>query len=174
METTKKAHLRESQTRTMTQLQLLEPERFDALARSLTTTGSRPRLLGALVLGSLGRLAVGSVNEAAAHDALRGCAKLKGKRKKKCIKKARAHNAEHDNPSSPVCDNGQTTCAGACFDLQSSEEHCGICGNQCTEREVCQAGDCCRPSFTLCTDVCAAGSNCSACCSGFCFSDNTC
>ena len=147
-------------------------DRFDALTRALATSGSRRQALG-LLAGSLGLLAV-SAGEAEAHDLREKCKEIRSKKKRrKCIKEARRHKAEHE-AETPRCDEGLTTCAGACHDVKTSKEHCGACNNACQGLEVCQSGDCCRPSFVLCTDVCAAGSDCSICCSGFCFSDNTC
>jgi hypothetical protein len=73
----------------------MEAGRFAALLRSLSASPSRRsavRLLAGLVLGS--PLALD--DNAAAHNALKKCKKIDDKAKrKKCVKKAKAHNATH-------------------------------------------------------------------------------
>ena len=71
-------------------------DRLPAPHRSLPAAPSRRaalRLLAGLALGPLGPWRV-----ADAHDALPGCRKKKGKKRKKCLKRARAHNARHATP----------------------------------------------------------------------------
>lgn len=41
-----------------------------------------------------------------------------------------------------VCAAGQTQCAAACVDLQTSKTSCGVCGNACAENQTCAAGVC--------------------------------
>jgi hypothetical protein len=150
----------------------LDQRRLDEVAHGLATGGiSRARALRMLagaalgvVLGGAGLVSVADPAEAACKRVGRRC----GRRRGRCCRGARCRNGVC------VCREGRARCAGRCFDLQTSEKHCGVCGNACSGLQVCQSGDCCRPSFTLCSDVCAPGTNCSACCSGFCFSDNTC
>lgn len=71
-----------------------------------------------------------------------------------------------------VCRDGLVACDGACVDLSSNDEHCGVCGHACKLPTVygdCKAGGC--PSakfcgsvemgFTTCEDVCASyGQHC--------------
>lgn len=40
------------------------------------------------------------------------------------------------------CTAGQTQCAAACVDLQTSKTSCGACGNACAENQTCVAGVC--------------------------------
>jgi hypothetical protein len=146
---------------------MVYPERFDELALAVATDQiSRRRMLkmlAATVVGGGGLLLSANPAQARCQRVGRRCG---GGRR--CCSGARCAGGRC------VCKEGFTNCGGRCRDLNNSRNHCGTCFNECLSNEVCQSGDCCRPSFTLCTDVCAAGSNCSACCSGFCFGDNTC
>ena len=139
---------------------------FDTLARSLTKPAGRRVVLRALAGGAV----AAAVARIGVKEAAAGC-RLVGERCKErddCCSNTRCKNG------TCVCQSGYTNCSGRCRDLNNSRTSCGTCGNRCLSSEVCQSGNCCRPSFTLCTDVCQAGSDCAACCSGFCFSDNTC
>jgi thiol-disulfide isomerase/thioredoxin len=40
------------------------------------------------------------------------------------------------------CPRGQTCCEGRCTDLNTSEEHCGECGQTCVEGKACCEGHC--------------------------------
>src|SRR5215203_142415 len=94
--------------------------RFDAIARSFSSAGSRRRALTGLLLGSLGLLGAWA-DEATAKN----CKKIKKKQKrKKCLAKAKLG----DTPpvSSLSCPEGQRVCQGSC-----------IPSNQC-----CTDGDC--------------------------------
>ena len=43
----------------------------------------------------------------------------------------------------PVICSGETTdCSGTCVDLQSDDDHCGMCGRQCDECAPCMDGSC--------------------------------
>jgi hypothetical protein len=54
-----------------------------------------------------------------------------------------------------VCPPGQEFCAGACTDLQTSDEHCGACEAACTGGKVCEAAECvCSPTQTECGTEC--------------------
>ncbi|MGH7963656.1 MAG: hypothetical protein ACRERD_17825, partial [Candidatus Binatia bacterium] len=70
---------------------------IDDLARLVVTHSSRRtvfRAIAGLALGS--NLVAASRNESGAHDLLVRCKKIKSKKKrKKCVKKARRHNAQH-------------------------------------------------------------------------------
>jgi hypothetical protein len=147
---------------------MVDPDHFDELAVAAATEpvsrGRLLKMLTAALLGGGGILMGADAAEAACKRVGQRC----GRRRGRCCRRARCAGGRCR------CRDGFANCGGRCFDVQASEKHCGTCDNTCSSNEVCQSGDCCRPSFTLCTDVCAAGSNCSACCSGFCFSDNTC
>lgn len=41
-----------------------------------------------------------------------------------------------------ACTSGETNCFGTCADLQLDLQHCGLCGQACTESEVCESGSC--------------------------------
>lgn len=63
-----------------------------------------------------------------------------------------------------------TTCSGACADLQTSAAHCGACGRACAAGETCTAGACglaCPTGQTACSGRCVdlnvAADNCGAC-----------
>jgi hypothetical protein len=54
-----------------------------------------------------------------------------------------------------VCPPAQEFCAGACTDLQTSDEHCGACDAACTGGKVCEAAECvCSPTQTECGTEC--------------------
>lgn len=72
-----------------------------------------------------------------------------------------------DGDGEIVCRDGLVACDGACLDLSSNDEHCGVCGHACKRPTVygeCKHGKC--PSakfcgsvemgFTTCEDVCAS------------------
>ena len=142
---------------------------FDCISRALTKSASRRSamriLAGGAMAAALTRL---GFEEAGAACRLVGQS-CEGNRD--CCQNSQCSRGKR---RVCVCKEGYTNCSNRCRDLNNSRTSCGTCGNRCQSNEVCQSGDCCRPSFTLCTDVCQAGSDCSACCSGFCFSDNTC
>ena len=87
----------------------MDGQQFDDLARAWVE-GSAPRrnALRFLVGGALGLLGWHSLEEAAAHDTLKKCKKIKDKKKKKaCIKKAKKHADQHAKET-PLC--GGLTC----------------------------------------------------------------
>src|SRR5687768_6013271 len=72
----------------------MDANRFDTMARSLAASGSRRRALALAISGAFAHLL--TRDDAEAHDLLKKCKKIKNKtKKKKCIKKAKAHNATH-------------------------------------------------------------------------------
>src|SRR5688572_1506255 len=159
----------------------MESDRFDALARSLSTTGSRRRTLAFALSGVLAPLFVRE--DAAAHDPSKRCKKKSGKAKKKCVKQAKAHDAAHASETPPPCvpdcrgkDCGPGGCGGSCGTCGGGSDCVnGICVCP-SETEMCQ-GTCVTP---LClsgmarnpiTCGCCArpGQDCSGdCCSGRC------
>lgn len=72
----------------------------DSLGRSLAATPSRRHALRLFASTALAALAAGqSTEETAAHNALKKCRKLKQRtERKRCIKKAKAHNKKHKKP----------------------------------------------------------------------------
>jgi hypothetical protein len=134
----------------------MDGPRFDTLTKRLATPGSRRRALTALVAGSLSLLGWASTEDIGAHNALEECKKKSGKAKKRCIKKARAHNATHT--TTPRC---TPSCAGK----ECGPDECsGVCGT-CGAGERCEAGQCvCVPQCggrTCGSDGC--GSQCGTC-----------
>ena len=98
--------------------------RFDAVTRSLAMVWSRRDLVAALGAALAPGLRAHTV---AAHDPTQKCRRFKGKRKKqrkKCLKKARAHNARHAARSpidpGPECLEGTKPCDGTCIPT----DHC--------------------------------------------------
>lgn len=65
-------------------------------------------------------------------------------------------------------------CDGACYDSQTSEDHCGICRNACTGGDVCTDGICCPPGGC---PACTVDTDCpladDICCTGTCFDSQT-
>ena len=161
----------------------MDHRQFDNLARSvatLTRTSSRRAVARKLATFSLAA-ALGSrirLEEAEAHNALTACKKKSGKQKRKCIKKAKAHNATHrvpppilivdpPPPEDKSCTNGATACGGACVDTKNDPNHCGGCGQRCLEQAPatcgttgqCVAGSCQRyEAGTICRNASCTGS----------------
>jgi hypothetical protein len=91
------------------------------------------------------------------------------------------------------CPEGERLCRGKCKDLETNGEHCGACGNTCSEGMVCREGSCvqvCGKNQTRCDGSCtnldsdpdhcgACGRECTAdlegatagCSSGTCFQE---
>ena len=65
-----------------------------------------------------------------------------------------------------VCPTGQTACNNVCFDLTSSNAHCGSCTNACATGSTCLSGLCCASGFVNCGGTCVnltASPNCGSC-----------
>ena len=141
----------------------MDAGRFDGLARSLATAGSRRRTLGSLLAGAIGLLGLLDMRpeEAAAHNPLKACKKKSGRAKKRCIKKAKKHNAQHATeapaPAPPPC-------ASAADGFPCPDD-----GNPCTD-DFCRAGTCIHPAKPDRT-ACGGGGQC---CGGQCVADNEC
>jgi hypothetical protein len=170
----------------------MDADRFDILARSLSTAGSRRRALAAILGGSLGLLGWYGAEEVDAHNPLRSCKKKSGRAKKKCLKKARAHNATHTvQAPAPGCTPscaatnpcGSDGCNGSCGSCSGGSCRDGVCAcpdgeEPCRDEcvETCRAGEdrdprdctCCLPEFTACDDV----TGFPPCCSGICDPDS--
>lgn len=53
------------------------------------------------------------------------------------------------------CPMGKTECAGACVDMKTDNENCGMCGTSCTSMMlVCTQGQCCKQGETVCNGAC--------------------
>lgn len=60
-----------------------------------------------------------------------------------------------DSDSGGGCtEEGRTYCGGECVDTSSDKKHCGECGNECAEGQVCRSGRCADES---CVDDCGSG-----------------
>jgi hypothetical protein len=67
-----------------------------------------------------------------------------------------------------TCAPPQLTCAGACVDVASSDQHCGACGTVCMAGKHCALGQCeCAPGQLACGDACVdvltSAQHCGAC-----------
>jgi hypothetical protein len=128
----------------------MDVERFDDLVRSLPNGSSRRRVLSTALGVIPGLLGLARL-ETSGHDALKKCKGKSGAKKKKCLKKAKKHNAQHQ--TEPECRNDgdcpdqvqfcqggscQTVCpseaCGACpicvVNLQSANDRARVCANQ--------------------------------------------
>ena len=135
---------------------------FDALVRILSAPGSRRRALTLVLSGALASLL--ARGDATAHDALRACKKKSGKQKKKCLKKAKQHNAHHVNetpaPTDPTCLGPGVACApptGNC------------CSRNCGCTTVSGQTSCtCRAPDAMCKAINASCATDADCCDGPC------
>jgi hypothetical protein len=107
---------------------------FDMLLRSLSASPSRRRTLrllaGSALAGLLGQTVIHAVD---AHDLLPSCKKKSGKAKKKCLKKAKAHNATH-TVAPPTGTTGDPTPVDPCAGVR--------CGAVPHGMSTCQNGTC--------------------------------
>jgi outer membrane protein assembly factor BamB len=66
-----------------------------------------------------------------------------------------------------VCTSPQVSCNNQCFDLTSSNAHCGSCAVTCTTGTSCLSGVCCATGSVNCSGTCAATAtdvnNCGGC-----------
>ena len=137
----------------------MDDQHFDSLARALATPGSRRRAV-ALALGSaLARLL--AWEDADAHNALVACKKKSGKQKKKCLQKAKQHNAQHALEAAPppagmgcptqCVDQGPASCGmtGTCAN--------GVCQTY-SSSTLCRPASCTNGILTLAAACDGAGS----------------
>jgi hypothetical protein len=125
--------------------------RFDALARSLSIPGSRRRALGGLLLGSLGLLSRTEAEDAIAHNLKAKCKKKSGEAKKKCLKKAKKHQATHSGPPSTL--SGGSGCTPDCAGKACGDDGCG--GSCDCTGGTCDNGVCtCTGNTELCGVTC--------------------
>ena len=135
----------------------MDAERFDALTRTFTGAGTRRRALGGLLLGSLGLLGWQSAEDTDAHDLKAKCKKKSGDAKKKCLKKAKKHAAQHASEPTLTCPQGQRPCRGACLSVL-------ICCDEtdCAGGRTCQNGTCACPATK--PHICPGSQVCRECC----------
>jgi hypothetical protein len=149
----------------------MDDSRFDSLARSLGTAGSRRRALGGLLAGTLGILGWHDGDESAAHDLKAKCKKKSGEAKKKCFKKAKKHKAAHagEAPPGPTCSDGIKNGNESGVDCGGSCPKCGT-GQGCQESGDCASGFCqgnvCK--VPTCSDSVKNGSESDVDCGGSC------
>lgn len=121
---------------------LVDQDRFDDLARSLTNATPRRSAVRGLAGGLLaGLLGWGHVEDAEAHDKTDKCKKLDGDKKKKCLKKAKKHKKKHANETPST---SPQTCNGV----------------------TCPDGQVCCPDQKCGVTCCANGRACNVVCSG--------
>lgn len=136
-------------------------ERVDGLARILAHGASRRRWLQALLAGAAGGLPV-ALSTGAADAACRGlgrpctghqecCAGLvcgEGGRCEAAPTACQPLGASCASYLFECCgfsEPANACCGGACIDIRTDNDNCGLCGNQCNQPAgfTCQAGRCC-------------------------------
>lgn len=155
----------------------MDPERFDALSRSVARGTSRRRMLAFFgAAGLAGALAAcgggdGDDPTATAEGRRRATKTPTGRPRKTPTARATRTPTEDDNgdrptrPSPtdpPLCQDGFPLCGGRCVDRQSDFFNCGECGHTCRTdpEEECIAGECapvpqpCNPSQNACDGRC--------------------
>jgi hypothetical protein len=155
--------------------------RFDALTRALTDAHSRRGALAAVLGGALSLLSWHGVEHVDAHNPLKKCKKMSGKAKKKCVKKAKAHNAAHTVPPPPP-----SGCTPRCERKICGDDSCGGSCGTCGVEQVCADGRCassCPSGQKVCRDECIPNDDCCtfrdcplatpSCCGGACVADLT-
>jgi hypothetical protein len=126
----------------------MDADRFDALSRSLIAAGSRRHTLALALSGALASLL--ARDDAAAHDPLKTCTKKSGKQKKKCIKKAKQHNATHRiPPPAPLLPPPPLSCRQLCSD------DCTFCYTRADGSHLCGNG-----SGSPCAVACTSDTDC--------------
>ena len=158
----------------------MDADRFDTLARSLTSVGSRRRALGAALSGALGALGMAEVDEASAarsgkckrkpgecERCDRGkCEKKDGKKRCKAGKiKVKASGTPCSNG---FCQNGACTCTGLQASCSSSAECCS--STAACAPNFCAPGiaRCCLPLGAACAHSCDCCGQVVTCQSGKC------
>ena len=104
----------------------MDVERFDDLVRSLPHGNSRRRVLAAALGMAAGLFGVARL-ETSGHDALKKCKGKSGAKKKKCLKKAKAHNRRHECLSDRDCADRSTSCQGGSCQAVCPEGACDGC-----------------------------------------------
>ena len=169
----------------------MDADRFDTLIRSLPTGGSRRRMLVAALAGVAGLLGLVRT-DTAGHNALKSCKGKKGDKKKKCLKKAKEHNQQHQtelecqddgdcDDRTTACETGscqvvcpQGACPGGCVcvvHLQSNDERPRVCAVQLIQvgPDTCSTdADCTGEEDDVCVRVSTGSCTGDGC--GFCVS----
>lgn len=118
----------------------MDSERFDALTR---TVASRRAALAGLVSGVTALLGLGGVEDAAAHNPIPGCRKIKDpEQREACLRRAKRHiKLKHSCKPQPVA----VTCAN----------RCGVTRNNCKKAVscTCPAGKLCLGNSS-CSRLC--------------------
>jgi hypothetical protein len=152
----------------------MDGTRFDDLTRSLASTPSRRTVARLLVGSALGLLGSVGGAETEAHNALTKCKKIDNKRKRKhCLRRARAHNAEHNAElefpgtctpeQEDLCQNGDFAAANcndtpgcSCYTTARGARFCGTDaasfdpdpGAGCQKNADCGPGAACVQALT--------------------------
>jgi hypothetical protein len=154
----------------------MEPERFDALSRTLTTLPTRRGVLGGVVTTMFAGLplALGSEGAAARKKKKKKCKGDKKKCGKACIPRDNCcTNADCDDGE--TCQSGTcttTNCIPQCEGRTCGDDGCGGTCGDCGNNEVCDSGTC------ICVPECApanacGGNGCGGSC-GSCAPNQTC
>jgi hypothetical protein len=142
----------------------MDAERFDALAREVSTPGTRRVLLrlvaGLPLAGLLSGLLGRATTQADGSGAIVGGGGRRRHRRKRHHRHQRhQHHKRHHCPKScgpcQSCQQGKcqpdrdgsscgggTCCDGKCVDTNTDPVHCGRCGNRCLIFGDCQQGQC--------------------------------
>ena len=146
----------------------MDTDRFDTLTRSLSAVGSRRRAIGGLLAGALAFLGghepeqIDAAEVDAEHNKLKKCKKIDDKkRRRRCKKDAKKHNASHK-----VCP--FVGVQGVCT---SQEECCTSATGTVCSSNYCRPDElpvCCQPTGGACTNICDCCGLFSDCVGGFC------
>ena len=148
----------------------MDAERFDTLARSLRSAGSRRRALSGLVAGTLGLALWPLAEDDTAHELKDKCKKKSGAAKKKCLKKAKKHAAEHASETLPLPPAGPT-CRDGVKNGSETDVDCGGSCRRCTDGRICLDRDDCASAHCVLTgpnglkrcQTCKSGSGANLC-----------
>jgi hypothetical protein len=135
----------------------MDGSRFDRLTKTLSAPGSRRRALGGLLAGTLGLLGWHDGDEITAHDLKAKCKKKSGAAKKKCLKKAKKHAAQHAREVPPPCfpELQATTCAAGCGPRRDNCNRPVTC--------PCPGGQTCLPNGTCARPCSGLPGQCAGC-----------
>ena len=146
----------------------MDADHLDALARSVSTVGSRRHALAGLLAGALAFLGghepqgIDAAEADAEHNRLKKCNKIDDKkRRRRCKKNAKQHNASHN-----ICP--FVGLQGIC----TSQDQCctSSTGTVCSVN-YCRPDDlpvCCQPTGGTCTNACDCCGLFSDCVGGAC------
>jgi hypothetical protein len=112
----------------------MDADRFDAIARALTTGLHRRTLVAAL--GTTLAPLLGAP-DATAHELAAKCKKLKGDKKKNCLKKAKKHKAQHASQGSPPTSTVSSSCGDGMRNGGETDVDCGGPCPPCADGKAC-------------------------------------